>query len=219
MSAGRSPDFRIHRRRAPSQTRNRSLDHSRPVVIARSVPGHSGGGRAGFSPASLGQTECKELEEAGPYAGPAAKTRAAVSVSQADEKGILAPAHGGECRVRGKKLVGTPFPIVDDGPSPQPSPAGRGGGSPAPIRFPPWLRTSRSISTACAASDFPRWCWPTARRPSRSRRSAGSFRGRTTCWSRGCSPGRGTSSRASRCPDGPTTTPAPEHCTFPSANR
>ena len=63
VSSGRSPGFRILRRRAPSRTRDRFPIRRVQWFIARGVPGDSGGGRAGFSPASLGQTTQRSVEE------------------------------------------------------------------------------------------------------------------------------------------------------------
>lgn len=62
VSSGRSPGFRIFRRRAPSRTRDRHSIRRVQWFRARDVPGDSGGGRAGFSPASLTQTSQRSVE-------------------------------------------------------------------------------------------------------------------------------------------------------------
>ncbi len=166
VSSGRSPGFRILRLRAPSRTRDRLAPISRVQwFAARGVPGDSGGGRAGFSPASLGRTNSKSVE--------------------GDE--TIAPS---------------PRPL---------QPPHR---MPAACAAP----TTRSTSTACGASDFPRSCSPRARPPSRSSRSAGSSRARTTCSSRGFRRRCGTRSRSRRCRAAPTTTRARARCTSRSAS-
>jgi len=174
VSPGRSPGSRIRRRRAPSRMLDRrNADPTHPVVCCPGRPRSQWRGPRGI------HTRFPIPDES--------KIERAATIRRCEARCKRAVRREGERRKTKlntePRLTSSPLTSL----------------RPGMIRVACPRPTSRSTSTGCAASGSPRSCSRRAKASPRSRRSAASSPGPTTCWSRGSRPSCGRKSRSFPC--------------------